>query len=378
MGSLRHSVDVVSSPFDLDIAQRSRDFETEYLDMIRSKLSASLVCKTWKEYMAPFLWEVVCLWPGTRFHSIGRLLSRDKVGHYIRVLRLQGSQRWTVFDLANVQRILQYCSRLESFILPEPWHAPRVDNQLDAQLATTLREAHISMLDEAGIARVLENQNLAILYAHTQHAPPCSQAPDVLLPVLHTLSIRLSDMSSRKILAPSLQRWILHDLIDDVEYQHLFDYYSPLLRTFESYGYWSDYRVITSILEKMTNLVELVIQLNPNDLSAVPHQLPPQLKRLGFTLGDTGYPWVLRGDEATFVWFRDHLEDWMALAIANAHILLLIRFLDWDVIKLPPKKLPVRRKSYNRWWLTCLKSAAMKGIAVQNEKGQTLEIESDC
>ncbi|KAG8847564.1 hypothetical protein FRB91_011672 [Serendipita sp. 411] len=181
-------------------------------------------------------------------------------------------------------------------------------------------------------------------------------------------------MEYRNIRAPQLQRWIIHDSIIGIESTQSFHHHANCVTTLELPCSWPDYRTIDAVLSDMPNLQDLIIHLDPENLSPIAHRLPPHLRRLGISASYSYYGDVLNSDEITYNWWRDHLEDWIALALQSAATLQLVRFVDWDVVRLPSRDLEKRRESYKAWWIRQRALAERVKLPIENRDGKKLRI----
>ncbi|KAG8794285.1 hypothetical protein FRC17_008314, partial [Serendipita sp. 399] len=286
------------------------------------------------------------------FHAIGSTLQKNydtvknnlqdqalRLGSLVRALHIRDVGEYSVFDLANIERIVRLCDRLETFTTPESWQLFRSDFHLSFTPPSSVREIHLALLDEQSIKNTLDaGTNIFIVHGSNHDDNDCPSTNEVVLPLVHTLSMRLSDMECRNIRAPQLQNWIIHDSIIDIESTQVFKSHAAIVTTLELPCTWPDYRTIDAVFSGMPNLQNLVVHLDPERLSPPPHRLPSHLQRLGISASysfDDGQGQVLEADEMTFNWWRDHLEDWVTLALESAATLRFVRFVDWESVRLP-------------------------------------------
>ncbi|KAG8866207.1 hypothetical protein FRC20_008947, partial [Serendipita sp. 405] len=334
----RPALDVPISLFDIDTNSHIQEFDASYAASMQLKLSLQLVCKSWSRLSLPLFWEVICVRPGRRSHAIGSALQKDYdtsdentklttnwLGSLVRTLHIRDFGQYSVFDLANIERILRLCPRLETITNPDSWQLFRSDFHLDISLSSSIREVHLALLGEQSIKTILNNgEDLQVVHGSNYDSELCPSMEEVVLPLVHTLSMRLSDMEYRNIRAPQLQRWIIHDSIIGIESTQSFHHHANCVTTLELPCSWPDYRTIDAVLSDMPNLQDLIIHLDPENLSPIAHRLPPHLRRLGISASYSYYGDVLNSDEITYNWWRDHLEDWIALALQSAATLQLV------------------------------------------------------
>lgn len=380
------------SPFDLRRQEDTRNFETNYAQSLASKRSISLVCKCWRYLVFPFLWEIICLLPGRKHHAIGSTLQRYKTsiksslhleerraGEYVRavhILEEDTGPAHELYDMANIQRIINCCPNLVTLTAPVKWQLYRRDSHLSFRPATSLREVHLSTMDEEtirGISRFPEQ--LLVLHGSSVEIDDGTHYEEMILPNVHTISMRLSDMDDRNIFAPSLSHWIIHDNIIGIENYRAYTRHASLVTSLELACSWGDRLSLQYALAGMTQLQELVIHIDSLCVSPVPCCLPQTVRRVGFFCPYSKHEWVLNTDAGTFRWFLDHLEDWLAIAIRAHETLELVRFLDWPAIKLPSSSLEQRRLFYSKWWSEKFDSYKSFGVKLQNQLGNSLCID---
>lgn len=382
----------LSSSFDLCRQEDIRNFESDYTRSLVIKSSISMTCKSWRYLVFPFLWEVLCVLPGRKHHTIGSSLQQyhsnatdptkiDEIraGDCVQALHILEPEDAAVhelYDMANIQRILICCPNIAIFTAPEEWQLFRRDSHLSFRSNGNLREVHLSAIDEESIQSIFQfPDQLLVVHGSNFELWEGRNRPEIILPNVHTISMRLSDMEDRNIFAPSLSRWVLHDNIIGINETTVYQKHATLVTSLELAS-WCDRAAIQTALSGMPQLQELAIHLDSLCLSPIPCHLPRTLRRLGFFCSYSKQGWVLDTDAGTFRWFLEHLDDWFAVAKRTHETLDLVRFLDWEEVKLPRVTLARRRASYLTWWSEQLVSCEGLGVRVENQYGSLLTIET--
>lgn len=381
----------LESPFDLETQGRLRRFDIEYDESMQTKVSLSIVCRTWNQLLPRFLWETIRILPGRRFHQIGAIIQRDQrrhasgsasqdnkpIGHLVRALHIRDtSSSYGLFDFANIERIVHCCPNLITITTPRIWQMFKKDFHISCHALQFLQEVSLAVLDEPSIQRLTKtNKKLRIIHGSNiliQYPP----SQDLTLSSVHTLSIRLSDMEDRRIFAPLLRRWIIHDNIDEIGATHTFQLHADLVTILELSCGWTDHVKLQQSLLAMKNLQDLIIHLEPENWNPVPHLLPPQIKRLGFSCPYPCHDWIFDSDREKFQWFHDTLEDWINVAFDAVGHLKTIRFIDWPYIRLPTESYGRVRDAYVTSWQERLVWFSKAGVIIEDQDGNPLTIEA--
>ena len=378
------------SSFDPQQLKDLRKFGFNYFRSLRAKSSISLVCNSWRYLVFPFLWEIVCLLPGKKYHIIGSILQRynaprgthqladdRRAGDYVRAIHVfepENGYPHELFDIANIQRIIRYCPNLVTLTAPEGWQLFTRHCHVSFQPSTTLHEVHLSLMDEETIQKIFARPE-RLLLLHGTSLAKARQERETVLPAVHTLSMRPSDMEYRNIFAPSLSRWVIHDTIVGLCQTRAYQRHATLITSLELACTWRGEQNIQSALSGMSNLQELAIHLDTMRLVPAPYSLPVTVRRLGLFCCYEKHGWVLDTNGGTFRWFLDRLGDWLDLAIRMRETLELLRFLDWKGVRLPKRSSAQRRSTYSEWWAERFLLFEQSGIKLQNQDGNPLGIE---
>jgi F-box-like len=383
--------DKAVSPFDTQQQEDLRSFGFNYTSTLRTKASMSRVCKLWRYLVFPFLWEILCLLPGRKYHAIGSILQRynastkahpviddRRAGDYVRALQIfepENKPPHELYDVANIQRIVRACPNLVTLAAPDGWQLFSRDHHISLQPNANLQEVHLSLFDEETIQRIFDKPERLLIVHGSNFEINGAHHRETILPSVHTISMRPRDMDDRNIFAPSLSRWVVHDTIMGIGQTRAYERHAALITSLELACTWCDRTTIQSTLSGMSNLQELSIHLNTMCLAPVPCCLPGTLRRLGFFCPYGKHGWVLNTDNGTFQWFLDHLDDWFGVAIQAQETLGLVKFLDWKGVRLPKTALSQRRSAYSAWWFEKLILFERAGIKLTNEDGSPLGIE---
>jgi hypothetical protein len=241
---------------------------------------------------------------------------------------------------------------------------------------TNLQEIHLSLLDETSTQHVLEHpEMLLMIHGSNWEIAGGVSHKETVLPSVHTMSIRTTDVEDRNIFAPSLSRWVIHDSINGFSQTSVYLRHAALITSLELACTWCDLTTIQSVLPDMSNLQELSIHLDTFCMAPVPCSLPGTLRRLGFFCPSNKHRLVLDSDCGTFQWFLGHLDDWLGVALRSQETLGMVGFLDWKGVRLPKSTWSQRRTAYSAWWFEKLISFERAGIKLTNEDGNPLGIE---